>query len=160
MNIYHKGTFHILRIQDEKTINNKDGLKIFGVRYAKFLPEGWTHLNGCTPPPDLLSFCKELEKENIYNPSKYPNVKITDESHNRLLEKPVWDEYTFKKIYVPNFIRFVNNPKAIKEINMIKEQLDNGQDVYYACYCSDVKKCHRRILAGLFQKEGYAIKNL
>lgn len=160
MNICSKGTFHILRIQDEKIINDKVGLKIFGVRFAKFLPSGWIHLNGCTPPPDLLSFCKELEKENLYNPKKYLNVKITNEVHNRLLENPVWDEYIFKKIYVPNFIRSINNPKAINEINMIKEQLNMGNDVYYACYCPDVKKCHRRILAGLFQKEGYDIRNI
>lgn len=151
------GTFYILKIQDDKHIKYREGLKIFGVRFAKFLPEGWVHWTGCTPSPDLLAFCKELEKNHSYNPHKYPKVMITELSHHYLSNNPEWDDFTYKNVYLPNFVQSLNSRPALEEIQKIQGVLDSGQDVYYGCYCQDHLKCHRRILAAIIQKKGYPI---
>jgi hypothetical protein len=153
------GTFYTLRIQDEKYIKDRPGFKIFGVRFAKFLPTEWVHRKACTPPPELLAFCKELEKEKTYSPEKYPNVNISEEAHKYINNNHVWDEFVFKKVYLPNFISHLSTISAKKELAEITSKLEQGQDVYYACYCQDIKICHRRIIAGIIKKQGFQVAN-
>lgn len=161
MKLQHQtGTFIILRIQEESSIRDKQGLKIFGVRFAKFLPEGWVRRTECTPSFELLNLCKKIEKENKYEPQLYPKVKITKEVDLYLKSNPVWNEYVFKELYIPNFIENIQHEKAKNELREIMQELKKGNDVYYACFCANDKTCHRRIMAAIIQKQGYPIARI
>jgi uncharacterized protein YeaO (DUF488 family) len=92
-------------------------------------------------------------------PEKYPKVVICEEAHQYLIKSPLWDDFVFKKVYMPNFIIHISSHSAKNELAEIMNKLKNGQDVYYACYCQDVKKCHRRIIAGVLKKQGFEVKN-
>jgi hypothetical protein len=128
-----KGTFITLRIQDAKKIENEPGIKIFGVRFAKFLPLTWLHLNGLTPSAKLLSQMKELEKNGD------------------------WNEESFQTLYRPQFLKEKEaDANAKKELLWIAGQLTQGLDIYYACYCQKCEICHRSLVARMFEKVGFS----
>lgn len=129
-----KGSLHILRIHDFKSVSDPNCLKIFGVRIAKFLPENWVHRQGLTPSKDLLFHAKKLEKEGT------------------------WNEESFKTVYLPNFLKSIRNKEEAKdEIREIANALNEGQNVYYACYCGNHKICHRGIVGDIFERNGYQV---
>lgn len=156
----NKGTFYILRVQDETLIKEQEGLKIFGVRIAKYLPKGWVHRKECTPSYELLMFCKKLEKEKKYEPELFPSVHVSEEADRYLKENPIWNEYVFRKVYLPNYLKSVNLEKGKKEITEIITHLNKGENVYYACYCANEKICHRNIVAGIIKKQGFEVESL
>ena len=127
-------TFHAVQIHDAKKITDKNALKIFGVRIAKFLPTGWVHFGEMTPSKTLLFKAKDLEK------------------------KGNWGKESFEREYLPFFLNEIKqNKKAKMEFNDILSHLESGRDVYYACYCGNVHICHRSIVAELIKRKGFAI---
>ena len=129
-----KGTFHTMRIQQSKTVEDVHALKIFGVQIAKFLPDGWVHRQSLTPNRNLLFQAKDLEK------------------------KGEWDETAFKEFYLPHFLKGIkDNPKSKEEIREIALVLNSGKDVYYACYCKHHHLCQRSIVADIFERNGYMV---
>lgn len=132
-----KGTFHTIRIQQSKEVEGEDALKIFGVRVANFLPEGWVLRQELTPSADLL-FGKDGTKA--------------------LKKRGEWNEEAFQTFYLPNFLQGLKqNPKSKEEIYEIATTLNSGKDVYYACYCKDHHLCHRSIVANIFERNGYTV---
>lgn len=124
-----------MRIHDAKDVTDDDALKIFGVRIAKFLPEGWVHRQELTPNRDLLFRAKKLEKEGT------------------------WDENSFASVYLPAFLKGVKeNQNAKNEIAEIARTLNSGKDVYYACYCKNHHICHRSIVGDIFERNEYVVK--
>jgi len=128
------GTFHTIRIQSAKEVEQVEGLKIFGVRFAKFLPNGWVYKNQLTPSNKLLSVVTDLKKKGI------------------------WNAVSFQSEYLPVFLKELkNNPEAKKEFEEIISTLEKGIDVQYACYCTEPKICHRGIIAELVRRKGFKV---
>ena len=92
-----------MRVQDWKLIEGLSGNKVFGVRIAKFLPEGWIHLPNTGPSKNLLLNSKNLEK------------------------KQLWNEKVFKEFYLPNYLKNVKNEASKREFLQIKKMLDDGE---------------------------------
>lgn len=132
-----KGTLHTIRIQQSKEVEGVDALKIFGVRVAKFLPEGWVLRQELTPSAELL-FGKNGTKA--------------------MKKRGEWNEHAFQTFYLPNFLNGLKqNPKSKDEIEEIARTLNSGKDVYYSCYCKDHHLCHRSIVADIFERNGYTV---
>lgn len=130
------GRFCVLRIHQAKLIEEKSGNKIFGVRLAKFLPDGWLHLPNTGPSKSLLFEIKNLEKRNE------------------------WNSLSFKNLYLPKYLKDIKEKKALNEFLLMKEMLDKGEDVYYACYCKEERLCHRSIVKQIFKQRGYSVYSL
>lgn len=129
-----KGTFITMQIHKSQEIKDEYALKFFGVRLAKFLPNGWVHKNSLTPEKSLLFKVKQLEKDGL------------------------WNKDSFQNFYKPNYLKSLkNNKQAKQEYQEIISHLENGNDVYYACYCRNETICHRSIVADLIHKKGYDI---
>lgn len=129
-----KGKLFLVNIQKFREIDDNDSLRIFGVRFAKFLPDGWVHRTGMTPNKNLLFQIKDLEK------------------------KGSWNKEAFDNFYRPSFLKGIkDNPLCKNEILEIAEHLNNGKDVYYACYCKNYDLCHRSLVGTIFERNGYSI---
>lgn len=130
----NKGVFHAVRIHDSKKYDTFTGLKVFGVRLCKFLPDDWVHWDGLTPSKKLLFASKDLEK------------------------KGEWNKDTFRNFYRPQFAKEMkNNDFALSELKKMYIELSKGNDVFYACYCKEHHLCHRSIIADFFESKGFSV---
>lgn len=130
----NKGNLITLKIQESKQVNDTEALKIFGVRFAKFLPNGWVHFDQMTPSKKLLFKFKDKEKNGN------------------------WNQDAFDSFYKPNFLKETScNDLAKEEIKKIAQHLKQGKNVYYACYCKEFSLCHRSIIAEIFERNGYNV---
>lgn len=127
-----RGILYLLRIQD--AAHTGDGLKIFGVRQAKFLPSGWVHWQELSPSSSLLWDAKRLEKQGK------------------------WNGNSFRTMYRPRYMKELKQREgAKKEFNAITESLEQGVDVYYACYCTFEHCCHRSLVGEITRVKGYQV---
>lgn len=129
-----KGSLYLMNINGIKGIEDQLAFKVFGVRIAKFLPNGWELRQELAPSRTLLFKAKALEKNKE------------------------WDTTAFQEFYLPNYLNEIRqNDKAYKEINEIATTLNKGHNVYYACYCKDHTICHRSIVGDIFERNGYNV---
>ena len=130
------GSLFVLRIHQEKQIKDSAGVRIFGVRILRFLPEGWIHLPNTGPPAKLLFAAKDLEKKGL------------------------WNREAFLNMYLPQYLSYSKSPESVLEFREIKKYLDDDKNVFYACYCRDEHLCHRSIVKRFFELKGYDVQSI
>lgn len=65
---------------------------------------------------------------------------------------------TWFDLYERQFILEANNRKDFQlAYKKVKKLLDHGTNVVLICYCEDVNRCHRRIIANMFRVDGYTV---
>jgi uncharacterized protein YeaO (DUF488 family) len=120
--VTREGIFIACRIQDAPKI--EADIKLFAVRIAKFVPNGWMHNDVLCPSKTLLFAAKQLE------------------------EAGKWNQHTFDTIYRPHFVKEMSeSEEARKHFKRILRRLREGKDIAFACYCQDYCLCHRSIIA-------------
>ena len=130
------GTLYVLKISDWRLIPPGKLIKILGVRFASFSSEDWIQLSNTGPNPSLLKEVKSLER---------------DEN---------WNKYTFHSFYLPNYLQSIKSPLSRSEFLQMKNWLDEGIDLYYACYCQEEHLCHRSIVKQIFKQRGYSVLSI
>jgi uncharacterized protein YeaO (DUF488 family) len=105
-------------------------VKIFAARVKPTgLPQGWIHVPQLAPSAELFSKYVAWRHKNMW-----PGM---------------WAAY--KKQFVTEMRNMT------RYLTRIEEHLQAGRDVAIACYCHDVKHCHRGILGEYFAGLGYQV---
>ena len=74
--------------------------------------------------------------------------------YRELAAKGQWNLNTFKTLYVPQFLRELNNPASRKALNTLVKLDRHGASVCLVCFCPGEQLCHRSIIAGILQGAG------
>ncbi len=74
--------------------------------------------------------------------------------YRELVNENNWNAKTFRKIYVPWFIREMRQQYARDALNKLYQLDRQGKKVALACFCKDETLCHRSIIVGLLQGAG------
>lgn len=75
----------------------------------------------------------------------------------RLRESDNWNENTFRKSYVPQFLKEVRG--KIQQ-NLMNELFSTNQHICLVCFCMEEELCHRSIIGGMLQGAGLDVKGL
>ena len=70
-----------------------------------------------------------------------------------MVDKKTWEQATFKRDYVPNFLKQMHGPEEVAKLNELYN-LSKTKKIALACFCSDEDMCHRSIIAGLLSGAG------
>jgi hypothetical protein len=67
-----------------------------------------------------------------------------------------WNLETFQKLYTPRFLdQIQNDPAAIRTMmELAYRSTEGGERIQLVCFCTDVRTCHRSILAEMFRAIG------
>lgn len=68
-----------------------------------------------------------------------------------------WNKQSFDNIYRPLFHDEMNFGKMNKELNIVKDLIDNGEDVAIMCYCPDKELCHVGMIGEVFEEIGIEV---
>lgn len=75
----------------------------------------------------------------------------------RLREEGKWNEDTFHKIYVPQFLKEMQGKE---QQNLLNELFATNKHICLVCFCSEEELCHRSIIGGMLQGAGLEVKGL
>lgn len=75
----------------------------------------------------------------------------------RLKEKGRWNEATFQKNYVPQFLKEMQGKKQQQLMN---ELFSTTKSICLVCFCHEEELCHRSIIGGMLQGAGLDVKGL
>lgn len=89
---------------------------------------GWNYMPSLAPSWELYNLCQQLKREGK------------------------WNEDTFDTVYVKSFYKGISNPQGATDLLRIIDRLESSQSVYIVCYCTETRKCHRRLIAESLQK--------
>lgn len=67
-------------------------------------------------------------------------------------EQGDWDEGTFQSVYVPQFLKEMESPKAQGKLKELIEKSNAGMHVCIYCFCPGTL-CHRFVLAGILESK-------
>lgn len=140
---YSKDEFKKLKVKN-------DAIKLFIVRKAITLPEGFTHIPQLSPSPELF---------NDYR--RWRTGDYTEKEIAFFKEKGTWEykdyaSFIWWDLYEPRFLKEI--PAMERYIQRICQRLDEGKDVYICCYCEELQFCHRRLVGEEVQKRGYVVE--
>lgn len=71
-----------------------------------------------------------------------------------------WNKDTFRKIYVPVFIKEMQTPEARSKLAELTRLDKQGKNICLACFCPDEATCHRSIVAGILQSNGVPVNGV
>lgn len=66
-----------------------------------------------------------------------------------LREAGRWNAETFENVYVPVFLKEMQNAAARKKMAELITMDRQGKRICLACFCPDETMCHRSIIAGI-----------
>ena len=72
----------------------------------------------------------------------------------------LWTRTVFEEEYVPRFLDEMKTKAARDKLNELFLRSRNGEHIVIACFCSDVGKCHRSIVASLLDGVGCEVEML
>lgn len=75
----------------------------------------------------------------------------------RLREEGKWNEETFQKTYVPQFLKEMRGEKQQKLMN---ELFATKKRICLVCFCAEEELCHRSIIGGMLQGAGLEVRGL
>lgn len=75
----------------------------------------------------------------------------------KLKEEGQWNEETFQKLYVPQFLKEMRGEKQQKLMN---ELFCTTKRICLVCFCDEEELCHRSIVGGMLQGAGLEVKGL
>lgn len=80
-----------------------------------------------------------------HHPELAPSRELFNK-YRELKEKGLWNEHTFKTLYLPDYIQgIVENPKARESLNYLVRNMNN-KDIILLCSCANENTCHRSIV--------------
>ena len=69
-----------------------------------------------------------------------------------------WGEDAFANIYLPQFLKEMQDNEAKKKLAYLFDADKTGKRIALLCFCPEEKLCHRSIIAGLLQGAGAEVK--
>lgn len=75
----------------------------------------------------------------------------------RLREEGRWDENTFHRVYVPQFLKEM---RGKKQQALLNELFSTTKRICLVCFCMEEELCHRSIIGGMLQGAGLEVKGL
>lgn len=87
----------------------------------------------------------------------FPSLSPSEELFITTLEDKKTNDNWYDR-YEKSFIKELNSDEFMSHIYMICELLDEGFDVTLMCYCKELSKCHRRLVAEKFRELGYSVE--
>lgn len=77
-----------------------------------------------------------------------------------LREAGRWNAETFENVYVPVFLKEMQNAAARKKMAELITMDRQGKRICLACFCPDETMCHRSIIAGILQHSGIQVHGI
>lgn len=71
-----------------------------------------------------------------------------------------WTKTVFEDEYVPRFLDEMQMQAAREKLNELYLRSHKGEHIAIACFCTDVEKCHRSIIASLLKGVGCEVEML
>lgn len=71
-----------------------------------------------------------------------------------------WTKAVFEEEYVPRFLNEMQTQAAREKLNELFLRSHKGEHIAVACFCTDVEKCHRSIVASLLHGVGCEVEML
>ena len=68
-----------------------------------------------------------------------------------------WNMESFQNIYVPVFLKEVQNAAARKKLAELIDLDKHEKRICLVCFCPDEMLCHRSIVAGILQNKGIQV---
>lgn len=68
-----------------------------------------------------------------------------------------WNEETFRKVYVPQFLKEMRGEEQQKLLNYL---FSTNKHICLVCFCQDESLCHRSIIGGMLQGAGATVNGL
>lgn len=72
----------------------------------------------------------------------------------RLRDEGQWGEEAFEKIYKPQFLEEMKDPKSQAKLNELVELDRAGKTIKLVCFCNHKKLCHRSLVGELLAEKG------
>ena len=69
-----------------------------------------------------------------------------------------WTKAVFEEEYVPRFLDEMQVQAARAKLNELFLRSHKGEYIAIACFCTDVEKCHRSIIASLLKGAGCEVE--
>lgn len=73
---------------------------------------------------------------------------------NDMKEQGKWSELLFNLVYVPSFLKEMQEPSARKALNRLYALDKEGKKIALTCFCKEEELCHRSIVGGLLKGVG------
>lgn len=77
--------------------------------------------------------------------------------YRQMKEEGRWNEETFQKIYVPQFLKEMRGEKQQKLLNDLAQ---TKKHIALVCFCMEEEVCHRSIIGGMLQGAGVEVAGL
>lgn len=75
-------------------------------------------------------------------------------TYRKLANNGTWGPEAFDNIYTPRFLEQIqNDPQAQEMLNRLA-RASHHYDIVLACFCGDVRTCHRSLIAKLLADKG------
>lgn len=103
---------------------------------------------------------------SLKNPGRMKQVAELSPSWNlfkkylALRESGKWNAESFENVYVPVFLKEMQNAAARRRLVELVDQDRQGKHICLACFCPDEALCHRSIVAGILQYSGVRIHGI
>lgn len=115
-----------------------------------------------------VDYEKYSEVWAIVRSLKYANPKIKHvpelspswglfNTYLRMKENGQWNEETFRKVYVPQFLKEM---KGKEQQRLMNELFSTTKSIALVCFCPEEELCHRSIIGGMLQGAGLDVKGL
>lgn len=75
----------------------------------------------------------------------------------RLRDEGRWNEDTFQKFYVPQFLKEM---RGKVQQNLMNELFNTNKRICLVCFCAEEELCHRSIIGGMLQGAGLNVEGL
>lgn len=77
----------------------------------------------------------------------------------RLRSSGIWNERSFKELYVPTFLKEITSSQAAHDrLNELFVKSRRGKNIGLVCFCADEALCHRSIIGGLLSGVGVEVR--
>lgn len=77
--------------------------------------------------------------------------------YRQMKEEGRWNEETFQKVYVPQFLKEMRGEKQQKLLNDLAQ---TKKHIALVCFCMEEEVCHRSIIGGMLQGAGVEVAGL
>lgn len=117
-------------INNREVVQKDFDIRIMATRFCKNLPSGFIHDTLLAPSKENLLKAKQMEKEGT------------------------WNQVVFDTWYAPTFYEQMKNTPASRQRIIELIRLSNaGKRILICCCCRYPERCHRRVLASIFQRK-------
>lgn len=92
----------------------------------------------------------DIKRQKFIHVPELSPGQILFEKYRELARNNLWNEQTFKSVYLPVFLSEMSRKESLSILHKLAEDSYN-ENIALCCYCDDEKICHRSIVGGILK---------